>query len=415
MKNQYSRVLHDLSSKPRQRLEILLALDPSERGFILLACSRLVRKKLLAELQTNEIVDVVHYLDPDDTTDLLQNLSEKRRNKIIKHLDQATKDKVEFLLRFDPRTAAGVMSLDYIQVQKGIKFKDVFLLIKKHEIRTGKTPAILVIESGFLAGEIPWSVLTGRKAVQEIDKYIKKIPTIRFDRKEDEVVKRFRSHPHNTIAVLDEDNTILGVIYSDDVLRVIEKTASKDLYSFAGVKEEESVNDPVFTKVRHRYKWLILNLFTGFLVAGVVVMFEETITAFVLLAAYMPIVAGMGGNAGVQTLAVTVRGITLKEIELKTAKKTIITEMLAGGINGIIVGTIVAIIATLWNKSALLGLAIGLSMVINLMIAGIFGSVVPLIMKVLNKDPATSATIFITTATDMCGFFIFLGLASLVL
>jgi len=160
---------------------------------------------------------------------------------------------------------------------------------------------------------------------------------------------------------------------------------------------------------------LIINLATAFLAASVVSLFQETISAFVLLAVYMPIVAGMGGNAGTQTLAVVVRGLALKEIELKTAKRVIINEIIAGGINGIINGILVAAVAILWNKNPMFGLVIGLAMVINLIIAGFFGAIVPLIMKQLGKDPASSATIFITTATDVFGFLSFLGLATILL
>jgi len=414
MKN-YNQILHDLSFNRGSRIDRFREIELNEQANILLSCSKTVRKKILTKLKNHEIADLLKYVDPDDATDLLQDLSERKSRKVIEFFDVITKEKVEYLLKFDPRTAAGLMSLDYIQVKKGMKFSEVFALIKKHEIRTGKSPAILVSESGFLVGEIPWRILMDRRKNEKVDKYAKKVHGVRFDAKEEDVIRRFKEHPHNKIAVLDDDNAVMGVIYSDDVLRLIHKNGRSDLYDFAGVVEEENVHDSAFQKVRHRYKWLILNLMTGFIVASVVGMFEDTISAFVLLAAYMPIVAGMGGNAGTQTLAVVVRGLTLKEIELKTGKKVILTEALAGGLNGIIIGTLVAVVATLINQSPLLGLALGMSMIINLMIAGFFGATVPLIMKALQKDPATGATIFITTATDVCGFFVFLGLASLVL
>ena len=202
------------------------------------------------------------------------------------------------------------------------------------------------------------------------------------------------------------------MIYSDDILRIIEKRSLNTLRDFAGVSKEEDVFDSALTKVKNRYKWLIINLGTAFLAASVVGLFQETISAFVLLAVYMPIVAGMGGNAGTQTLAVVVRGLTLKEI---VGKRVVINEMLAGAINGIINGAIVAAVAAFLHKNPMLGLIVCLAMIINLIIAGMFGAIVPLIMKRLGKDPASSATIFITTATDVLGFFAFLGLASIFL
>jgi magnesium transporter len=406
------QLLRDFLS--RRDIKLFRALDANRQGFALLNLTKYNRKRILNKLKSHEILNLLHYVDPDDATDLLQSLSNIRRKKIIQKLDIHKKEKVEFLLRFNPNTAAGIMSLDYIQISKGMKFDKVFVLIKKHEIRTGKTPAILVVEHGYLIGKIPWRLIIHCKEKQKVDSYIRKCPTIRFDKDEDDIVKCFKANPHNNIVVLDEDNSILGVIYSDDVLRIIEEPTG-DLYDFAGVRDEENVNDSALTKVKYRYKWLIINLFTVFLAAYVVSLFQDTISSFVLLAVYMPVVAGMGGNAGTQTLAVVVRGLTLKEIDPKSGKKIILKEMAAGAINGTIVGVLVAIIATLWNHNPLLGIAIGSSMVINLMIAGLFGSTIPLIMKYLRKDPATSATIFITTATDICGFFIFLTLATMLL
>jgi len=396
------------------KLEQIRELGSNKQGIAILKYSAATRKTILSKLKRNEILSMLHYLDPDDATDLLQHLTEKRRKNIVEKLDVALKEKVEYLLKFNPNTAAGMMSLDYVQIKKGMSFSEVFKIFKKHEVRTGKAPAMLVTDDGLLIGEVPMRLLVLRNPLEKVDKYVRRMPTIRFDRDNDAVIGKFKSHPHNRIAVIDEDNSIMGVIYSDDVLRAIKKP-SGDLYDFAGVREEEDINDSILTKVRHRYKWLILNLITGFMAASVVAIFKDTISAAVLLAVYMPIVAGMGGNAGTQTLAVIIRSLALKEIDLKTCKKAIIKEIFAGALNGIIIGGLVASVALFYNKNAMLGLAIGLAMIANLMIAGFFGAITPLVMKSLNKDPATSAIIFITTATDICGFFTFLGLASILM
>jgi magnesium transporter len=230
-----------------------------------------------------------------------------------------------------------------------------------------------------------------------------------------DIMDAFTSSPHRKVVVLDKDGSVLGIIYADDALDLFQGKSTQTLYQFAGVKGSERPFDTVFEKVSHRYKWLIINLATAFLAASVVSLFKDTLSQLVILAAYMPIVAGMGGNAGTQTLAVIVRGIAVGEIDLKNGLSAIRREASAGFVNGIVVGVIVAIVATLWNGNPMLGLVIGLAMVVNLVVAGFFGALVPLIMKRLGKDPATSATIFITTATDVLGFFCFLGLASLLL
>ncbi|MEA2038038.1 MAG: magnesium transporter [Nanoarchaeota archaeon] len=398
-----------------KRIAIFREIQVNNQGFVLLSLSKPLQRKILDELNNKEIDKLLRFLDPDEVTDLLQKLKERRRNKIIDELSENIREKVEFLLKFNPKTAAGMMSLDYIEIEKKMSFEQISRIVEKHEKRTGKFPAILVVEDGFLLGELHGHSFALAKPKEKIGKYTKHIPHIKYDKDQSEILDTFKKHPHNKIVVLDEDDSIMGVIYSDDILKIIQKQSVDTLYDFAGVSEEERVLDPVWAKVKHRYKWLILNLATAFLAASVIMFFQDTISALVLLAVYMPVVAGMGGNAGGQTLAVVVRGLTLKEIDLKTGKKVIMNEIMVGTINGIINGILVASIAFFWNKNPMLGLVVGSAMFINLIIAGFFGSTVPLLMKRLGKDPATSATIFMTTATDVLGFLIFLGLATIIL
>jgi magnesium transporter len=196
---------------------------------------------------------------------------------------------------------------------------------------------------------------------------------------------------------------------------LIEEHEASSLYDFAGISEEESVTDSAKRKVHNRYRWLVLNLGTAFLAAFTVSQFEDVLGRYVLLAAYMPIVAGMGGNAATQTLAVLVRGISLKQIELKTAWKTLRSELGASLVNGLVNGLLVAAIVIILNNNVQIAAVLAFAMVANLLVAAFFGTLVPLIMHKLGKDPAASATIFITTATDVLGFMVFLGLASMVL
>ncbi|MDD3175003.1 MAG: magnesium transporter [Candidatus Nanoarchaeia archaeon] len=407
---QIKEVLHSKNS-----LEKFNSLENNKKGHILLHLPKSKRTTILSNLSNEELLKILKHLDPDKITDLLQSLSEHRSKKIIDLLSKSLKDKVEFLLKFNPKTAAGMMSLDYIEVQKKNKFSQVSELIKKHEQRTGKIPEILVVENGLLLGEVKIHQLALVKKTENISKHITHISSIHYSSNRDEVITQFRHNPHNKFVVLGDEGEVLGIIYSDDVLRVMHKTSVKHLGDFAGVNEEEEVIDGPLTKVKFRYKWLIVNIFTTFLAAGVISLFEGTIASFTLLAVYMPIVAGMGGNVGTQALAVAVRGIALKELDWSNGRKVIFNEMLAGIINGVITGTLIALLAIFWNQNVLIGVILGISIVVNLLIAGIFGSTIPLIMKSLGKDPATSATIFITTATDVFGFLVFLGLATIFL
>ena len=409
------QIIHRLTRSHRDRLEFFKQIEANNQGAILLRLSHHVRKDVLSKLTDQEVSNLLNYLDPDKATDILRFIEKSRSEKIASRLKESIREKVEFLLRFNPRTAAALMNLDYIEVEKGAHFSDLPSVLLEHEKRTGKFPTILVMEKGFLIGELLGHTLALHPGTEPIVPHVKKVPAIHYDSDERKLIDSFVKHPHNKVVVLNDDESILGVIHSDEVLRFIEKRSGTNLYGFAGVRDEEDILDSALTKVKYRYRWLILNLGTAFLAASVVGLFEDTISRFTLLAVYMPVVAGMGGNAGTQTLAVTIRGLVLKEVALKTSARVVINEMIAGAINGTINGVLVSAVATFFNKSPLLGLVLGIAMVVNLIIAGLFGAIVPLVMKALGKDPASSATVFITTATDVFGFLVFLGLAKLIL
>ncbi len=417
-KDKASLVLNDYYTyimKAENKLSVFSVVPDNEKGFLLLRLPKRYRQDILKRLDDKSLISAINYLAPDDATDIIQELPKRKGKRIIKKLSSELKHKVEFLLRFNPRTAAGIMNIDYIEVEPDYDFRKVSRLIRKHEKRTGKVPSIIVVENGFLVGELPHYELGIHTKTAKIRKFIKKLPAVKYDANADEVIRVFKSHKHSKIAVLNDGFSILGLIYSDDILALIEKETSNGLYDFAGVRHEEDILDSIIAKVRSRSGWLIINLVTAFIASAVVSLFQETISAFVLLAIYMPIVAGMGGNAGTQALAVTVRGLALKEIELKKSAKVLFNEVCAGAINGFIVGVIVALVAINFNKSPMLGFVIFISMILNLMFAGFFGVLIPLTLKMLGKDPASSAVVFITTATDVIGFFSFLGLASLLL
>ena len=370
---------------------------------------------VLRKLTDEEILQLLKYVDPDEASEILRFVSPRRRKVLVRSLSEEIKGKVERLLSFHPHEAAGMMDLNYIQVPKDATYEHVAVDLTRHENLTGKFPVILAVEDGLLAGELHGHELVEHKPSDKIADGLKPVATARFDLPEREVIRMFKAHPHTRIVVLDADESIMGVVFTDDILRVMHAQQTQSLYDFAGVSQEEDVHDSVALKVRSRAVWLMINLGTAFLAASVVSLFSETISRTVVLAAFMPIVAGMGGNAATQTLAVMVRGLAMKEVELASGLRVVLNEIGAGFVNGAINGTIVALIATVFNQNPMLGLVTGTAMVFNLMVAGAAGATIPMIMQKLGKDPATSATIFITTCTDVLGFFVFLGLASVLL
>ena len=375
-----------------------------------------VRRAVVEDMDRDQLRGFVRWLDPDEGTDVLGYADDRTREAVLERLDADRRERIEFLLGFSPESAAGMMHLDYVTVGRDRSFEEVARRVRRHEERTGRLPVVFVTDGDELLGELPGQTLAMTdRASAELVGYVEETPVVGYDTPEDGVIDVFRANPESSVAVLDDDGTLLGVIYAEDLLRVVEEEAGETLYEFTGVQEEESVLDGPLSKVRNRYKWLVINLGTAFLAAGTVGVFEDTIAAFTLLAVYMPVVAGMGGNAGTQSMAVTVRGLAFGQISLATGGRAILNEVIAGAANGLITGVLVAIIASVFNQSPLLGLVLGVSMVLNLVIAGFFGTVIPLALDRIGKDPATSATIFITTATDVLGFFVFLGLAQAVL
>lgn len=407
--------LADILFRKDQRIELFLALPRDERIELLSKVTAPVRKDILTHIPKRDLVNIIESVDPDDATDILQLLTKNRRESILMMLNDDVKSSLSTLLEFDPKTAAGLMTLDYIQAEESDNIATVAKKFKLHEKRTGRLPVILVMRRGKLIGFLPGHELGFAARHERIKKYTKRIPTISYAATHDQVIDKFHTHPHSKVAVLNDGDQVLGIIYSDDVLQLIEGQAGASLYDFAGVSDEESVTDNAPRKIKFRYKWLIINLATAFLAAFTVSQFESTISKYVLLAVYMPIVAGMGGNAATQTLAVLVRGIALKQISLKTAWGTLKNEIGSGFINGLINGFLVALVVLIKDRDIKIAVILAMAMVINLIVAAIFGTLVPLIMSKLKKDPASSATIFITTATDVLGFLVFLGLATIIL
>jgi len=408
-------VLADILFQKENRTKIFLEMDLDARIELLGKITKPVKKDILNHIPSEDLVQIIEARDPDKATDLLRLVTSKKREQTLQLLSEEVRDSLSTLLEFDALTAAGLMQLNYIQVEATETIEHTAKKFRKHERRTGHPPVILVTDNGKIKGFLPGHELGLSDKTDEIGELSKHLPTISYAANHKTVIDTFRSHPHNKVAVLNDAGNVVGIIYSDDVLKIISEEDTSSLYGFAGVSSEESVTDSAKHKVKSRYKWLIINLATGFLAAFTVSLFEDVITKYVLLAVYMPIIAGMGGNAATQTFAVLVRGITLKQIRLKTALKTLKSEVGAGAINGLINGFLIAFIVLFKDNDPLIALVLALAMVINLVVAAVFGTLVPLIMSRFKKDPATSATIFITTATDVLGFLAFLGLASIIL
>lgn len=416
MSDSIKQIVRRITFHPRTRQELFASLSPTMRGDVFERLSPRIQNAIINRLHDDDVVALLDQLDPRNARVALARIDNpQRRNTILVRLKGEIAEKASWFVRFHPKAAASLVSLNYILVPHDSKVRDVTHAIEAHHADTGRIPEILVHNDGILHGEVSLTVLMNRPRTGLVGPLATHVATVAYTTTAEDIVATLSDSRHNKVVVLDADGSVVGVVYSDDALSLFENDPAASLYDFAGVDEGERPFDPIMSKVRNRYRWLVINLFTAFFAAAVVGLFENTLSQLVILAAYMPIVAGMGGNAATQTLAVMVRGIAMGDIHLRDALPAVYRETAAGVINGIITGAIVLVIAWLWNGEPLLGVVVTIALIFNLIVAGFFGTTIPLIMKRFGKDPATSATIFITTATDVLGFFAFLGLATLVL
>jgi magnesium transporter len=404
----------EIELKPRKALALFKRIPTNQRGFVILKLPKRQQQSILKRMSQAEIIKFLHYLDLEAASLVISAVDKERRDSISEELGQDIKEKLAQLAKVDPERVENLMDLNYIEVDESTPVETISKIVAQYEKKTGRFPTILVVQEGYFKGSLPGHALVVGKDRDSLLANVRKLPTVKYSDGPKEIIKAFKSNPYDKVVVLDDDDSILGIIYSDEVIGLIEKETAKKLYEFAGLNQSEDIEDGFLGKVKFRYKWLIINLGTSFLAASVISMFDATISKMVLLAAYMPIVAGMGGNAATQTLAVVVRGLAVKDLSGKKLVSIVKNEMTAGFINGFINAVIITLIATLFSGNLKLGLVAGSAVMFNLVIAGLFGTIVPLIMQKLGKDPASSATIFITTATDVLGFMAFLGLAHLV-
>ncbi len=413
MKKKGVDYVKQLTYKPNGRVSTLRKLDLPERAAAFEKLSPYVQQSILKQLKTHEIVDLLDQLDMQQAGRVLTRIqNEKQREKILRRLKGDIKDKMEYFLRFHPQATLSLINFNYLFLASALTIKEAADIIGQHYEETARYPEVLVHENGALVGEVQLSTIVQERNTSSLRRHIKPVQTITYQAEVNEVVETLVSTDSKKLIVLDHDKSVLGIIYADAARMLFGNLPAESLYDFAGVDDSERPFDSIAKKVNNRYRWLILNLATCFLAGSVVLAFQETLDALTILSVYIPIVAGMGGNAATQSFAIMVRGITLGTISLQNATPAIWREFGAGVINGLIIGAIVALMSSIWNGEPVFGLVVAIALVGSHIVAGVAGSLVPLVMKHLGKDPAATSTIFITTITDVSGLFFLLGLAT---
>jgi len=370
-------------------------------------------KELIGEFADDTIAEMVRRLSPDDAVDLLAYLPEERQEQVLKQLNEKERWTLERLRLYEDDTAGGRMTTEYIALSGEMTAEEALDALRQKYEKSDLLDIYVTDDHNHLAGILPLRGLVFASGQTRVKTLMVPDPvTIQPDTPQEEVANLVSDFDLLAVPVVDEENKILGVVTFDDVLEVMEEEATEDMYHLAGLDTAERVFSPVSRSVRLRVPWLLINLGTALLAALTVSLFKDSISKFVPLAVLMPIVAGLGGNAGSQSLTVVVRGLALGELEFASRWKAVLKEVSVGFCTGSLNGLVMGSITYLWYQNLWLSLILFVAMIANMILAGLFGALVPLLLKWANKDPALGSHIFVTTVTDVGGFFIFLGLAT---
>lgn len=367
-------------------------------------------------ISEEHLIKALQTIDPDDAADLIAMLPEDKRGHIIEKLDAEQKHAVGTLLGYDPESAGGIMTTEYVALSGETNLTDAVEKLRDHEVAKEIFDIYVVDDNDQLIGVVNFRDIVLNRGDKTLEDIMDKEPVVvRAHANQELVADMIARYDLLSIPVVDENHRLIGRVTVDDAIDVMREEATEDIYHLASMSSEDHVSTPVATSIRRRVPWLMINLGTALLAALVVAAFEETIAQFVVLAAMIPVVANMGGNAGNQALTVVVRALALGEVDWSVAMKVIWKELRVGILNGIFVGGVMAAMVYLWYQNIGLALVMFVSMVVTMMIAGFAGAFVPLLLRKFRQDPALGSSIFVTTAADIGGFFVFLSLATILI
>ena len=405
------------SLPPAQRTVVWGLVDPEDDGEVLLHVGDEVREGLIADMDPDEIVAAVEDLDIDDLADLVEDLPDTVLDEVLKSMDRDNRERLEQVLSYDEGSAGRLMNPDVVTVRTDTTVDVVLRYLRLRGELPDHTDHLYVVSRRHqYLGRIALQALLTSEPNTPINRLIDdEQPAIDVHESEADVARQFSDHDWISAPVVDDGNILLGRITIDDVVDIIREQAEHQALGAAGLDEDEDLFSPVWRAMRRRLIWLSINLGTAFLAASVVGQFEGTIDKLVALAVLMPIVAGMGGTAGTQVLALMVRGLALGQVGASNIKPLLWKEARVALLNGVVLGAILAIIVLLWFHNIGLSAVIFIALTCNLLFAALAGVMVPVTLKRMGYDPALASSIFLTTVTDVMGFFTFLGLATLVL
>ncbi|MBB3586695.1 magnesium transporter [Sphingomonas aerolata] len=373
-----------------------------------------VREDLIDALEPHQVADLASELDTDDAVAIIEDMDEDEQRAVLRALDPDDRAAIEEALSYPEESAGRLMQRELIAVPEHWTVGDAIDYLRGHEELTTDFWEIFVVDPAHKpigTCQLSWMLRTPR-GIAMADVMKREQTLIPVDMDQEEVALRFQKYALISAAVVDHGGRLVGMITVDDIVHIISEEAGEDTLRLAGAGDGD-INEPIRLTVRTRFTWLVVNLGTAMVASSVVGLFQGTIASFALLAVLMPIVSGMGGNAGTQTLAVVVRALATNQLTSSNTKRMIVREFRIATANGIMLGTLIGLGTYVIFRNTDLSIVIAAAMLTNNITAGLSGVLVPITLDKFRIDPAVSSAVFVTTMTDTMGFFSFLGLASL--
>lgn len=399
------------------RKKLLKLLEKDFDGRVLVELEPAFLEKIINEIDFKIIKKAVNELDSDEAASIIELLNYENKNRILSEISKKDRSFIEDNLSYKDNTAGRLMQKEVVKVLHSFNVGDTI----DHLRRSKSLPSVfydifLVDQNDKFMGMVPLCSIVSNIRRKKISSIIKKQnPSVHFSIDQEDVADIFRKRNLTSIAVVDDEDRLLGMINVDDVVDVIDDEAEEDILKLAGVVGDQNFYDAIISITKARFTWLFFNLIAAFIATYVIKNFENTIEKFAVLAAIMPIVASMGGCSGTQSLTTAVRAIAMKQLNWSNAFRSIGKELVIGLLNGIIFSVLSFFITYIWFDDYVLSIVISVSLLFNLVFGSFFGTFVPIILTRVGVDPAIASGTFVTTLTDIMGFFIFLSLASLYL
>ena len=411
-------VAHQLETAPPKFRHILWELvDPEISGEVIHELSDDIQLEFLNEMDSAEVASLTEGLNVDDIVDILQQLPGQMIPEVLQAMSVQDRQRVESVLTYDEETAGGLMDTEIITVRADITVDVVLRYLRRFEEIPDLTDNLFVVNRNdiFLGNLALSSLLTSSPTTRVREVMDTEIQAIHVDLTDSDVAQIFQRQDLVSAPVVDDNNRLLGRITIDDVVDVIVEDADHSLLAMAGLSDTEDTFSSITRTAPRRAVWLGVNLVTAIIASSAISLFEGTLDKVVALAILMPIVASMGGVAGSQTLTVVIRGMALGQVERSNLSWLLSKEFSVGALNGMLYALVVGAVVSLWFQDPLMALIIGAAMAINLIAAALTGTLLPVMLRAVNIDPALAGTVILTTVTDIVGFVSFLGLATVYL